>query len=88
MTDLAKNVPKLHPLAVVAMASPAASLATSQALAVTANQAAMADVMVAARALHRVAHVWVMQLSAPNALLWSLHKMPCVVWLHKRTARC
>jgi ATP-dependent RNA helicase SUPV3L1/SUV3 len=44
MTDLAKNVPKLHPLAVVAMASPAASLATSQALAVTVNQAAMADV--------------------------------------------
>jgi hypothetical protein len=50
MTDLAKNVPKLHPLAVVAMASPAASLATSQALAVTVNQAAMADVTVVAKA--------------------------------------
>ena len=79
MTVQAKNVPKLHPLAVVAMAS--------QALAVTANQAAMADVMVAARALHRVAHVWVMQLSAPNALLWNLHKMPCVAWLRKPTAK-
>jgi hypothetical protein len=88
MTAQAKSVPKPPPLAVVAMASPAASLVTSQALAVTASQAAMVDVMVAAKALHRAAHVWVMQLSVLNALLWSLPKMPCVVWLHKRTARC
>jgi hypothetical protein len=88
MTARAKNVPKWHLLAAVAMANPVASLAISQALAVTPNQAAMADVMVAAKALRHVVHVWVMSLSVRNVMRWSLHKMPCVAWLHKRTAKC
>ena len=79
MTALDRNAPKLRPQAVVAMASPAASLAISQHLAVTANLAvmahAMADVMVVARALRRAVHDWVMQLSVPNALLWNQPKM-------------
>jgi hypothetical protein len=74
MTALVKNAPKLPPLAVVAMASPAASLGISQALAVTANQV----VMVAVKALHRVAHVWAMPLSVRNVMRWNRHKMRCV----------
>jgi hypothetical protein len=88
MTAQAKNAPKLRLRAVVAMASPAASLATSQALAVMANQAAMVDVTVVAKALRHVAHVWVMRLSAPSVMLWNLHKMPCAAWLHKPMAKC
>ena len=88
MTAQVKNVPKPHLLAVVVMASPAASLAISQALAVMANRAAMADVTVVVKALHRVAHVWVMRLSAPNALPWNQHKMRCVAWPHKPMAKC
>ena len=88
MTAQVKNVPKPHLLAVAAMASPAASLATSQALAVTLNQAVMADATVAAKASHRAAHVWVMQLSAPSALPWNQPKTRCVAWPHKPMARC
>jgi hypothetical protein len=88
MTDPAKNAPKLHLLAEAEMASPAASLATSQVLAVTANLAAMAIVMAAAKALHRVALDWAMQLSAPNALPWSPPKMRCAAWPRKPMARC
>ena len=88
MTAQVKNARKLRLLAEVAMASPVASLATSQALAAMANQAEMVDVTVAVKALHHVAHVWVMRLSVPNAMLWNLRKMPCVVWPHKRTAKC
>ena len=84
MTAQVKNVPKLCLLAAVVMASLAASLVTSQALAVMANQAATA----VAKALRHVAHVWVMPLSVRNVTRWSLHKMPCVAWLHKRTAKC
>jgi sRNA-binding protein len=70
------------------MASPAASLAISQALAVTANPAAMADVTVVVKDLRRVALVWAMRLSVRNAMLWNQPKMPCVAWLHKPTAKC
>jgi hypothetical protein len=70
------------------MANPVASLATSQALAVMANQAAMVDVTVVAKALRHVAHVWVMPLSVHNVTRWNLHKMPCVAWLHKPMAKC
>ena len=88
MTAQAKNAPKLRLLAAVAMANPVASLATSQALAVMANQAAMVDVTVVAKALRHVAHVWVMPLSVRNVTRWNLHKMPCVAWLHKPMAKC
>ena len=88
MTAQAKNAPKLRLLAAVAMANPVASLATSQALAVMANQAAMVDVTVVAKALRHVAHVWVMPLSVRNVMRWNLHKMPCVAWLHKPMAKC
>ena len=88
MTVQAKNAPKPHLQVVVAMANPVASLATSQALAVMANQAAMVDVTVVAKALRHVAHVWVMRLSAPSVMLWNLHKMPCAAWLHKPMAKC
>jgi sRNA-binding protein len=84
MTAQAKNAPKPHLLAVAAMAS----LAISQALVVTANQAAMAGVKVVAKALRRVAHVWGMQLFARNALLWNQLKTRCVVWPHKHMAKC
>ena len=83
-----KNVSKPRLQLVVAMANPVASLATSQALAVMANQAAMVDVTVVAKALRHVAHVWVMRLSVRNVTRWSLHKMPCVAWLHKPMAKC
>ena len=88
MTALVKSVPKWHLQVAVAMASPAASLVTSQVLAVMANQAAMADVTVVAKALHRVAHVWVMQLSVPSAMPWSRRKTRCAAWLRKRMAKC
>ena len=70
------------------MASPVASLVISQAMAVTPNQAAMADVTVVAKALHHVVHVWVMLLSVRNVTRWSPHKMHCAAWLHKRTEKC
>jgi hypothetical protein len=79
MTVQAKSARRQHLLAVVAMASPVASLAISQVLAVMANQAAMADVTVAEKALRRAAHVWGMLLSVPNALHWNRPKMRCVV---------
>jgi len=88
MTVRVKNVPKLRLLAAGEMASPVASLATSQALAVMANQAAMVDVTVVAKALRHVAHVWVMRLSVRNVTRWNLHKMHCAAWLHKPTVRC
>ncbi len=88
MTDQAKNVPKLPLQAAAAMASPAASLATSQVLVVMANQAEMVVVTAAVKALHRVAHVWAMRLSVHNVMLWSQPKMPCVAWLHKPMAKC
>ena len=88
MTAQAKNAPKPRPQVVVEMASPAASLAISQALAVTANPAAMADATVVAKGLHRGAHVWVMRLSVRNALLWNQPKMRCVDWPRKPTAKC
>lgn len=89
-TDLAKNAPSPRLLAVVAMASPAASLATNQALDVTVSQAAMAveTVLVTAKALLRVAHVWAMRLSAPNVLPWNQPKMRCAAWLPMPMARC
>jgi hypothetical protein len=88
MTAQAKNARRQHLQAVAAMASLVASLATSLALAVMANQAAMADVTVVAKALRRAVHVWVMLLSAPNASLWNRPKMRCVVWPHKPMVRC
>ncbi len=84
----AKNAPKPRPQAVAAMASPAASLATSQVLVVMANQVAMVVVTAAVKALLRVAHVWATRLSVRNVMLWNLRKMPCDVWLPKRTAKC
>jgi hypothetical protein len=85
MTAQAKSAPKL-PLqrAVVAMASPVASLATSLALAVMASLHAT----VVARALPRVVLVWVTRLSAPNVTRWNLRKTPCAAWLHKPMAKC
>jgi hypothetical protein len=83
-----KNAPKLRPQAEVAMANLVASLATSQALVVTANLDAMVAVTLAAKALRRAVPDWAMLLSAPNALLWSQLKTRCVAWLRKRTAKC
>jgi hypothetical protein len=82
MTDPAKNAPSPPLRGVGAMASLAASLATSQALVV------MAAVTQAEKVLPHVARVWVMQLFAPNALLWSLHKTRYADWPHKPTAKC
>jgi hypothetical protein len=84
MTAQAKNAPKRRLLVAAAMASQAASLAISQALAVTANQAAMAGV----KALRLVALVWVTPLSVRNVMLWNQRKMHCVAWLHKPMAKC
>jgi len=87
-TALAKNVPKPRPQAAAAMASQAASLATSQVLVVMANQVAMVVVTAAVKALRLVAHVWAMRLSVRNVMLWNQRKMHCVAWLHKPTAKC
>ena len=84
MTVLAKSAPRLRLQVVVAMENLAASLATSQALDVMANQ----GVTVVAKALRHVAHVWVMRPSVPNAMRWSQPKTLCVVWLHKPMAKC
>ena len=83
MTVRGKNAPKLRPLDVGVMANPVENWVTSQALVVTAR-----GVRADATALLRVAHAWVTQLSAHNAMPWSLHKTLCVVWLHKHTVRC
>ena len=88
MTAQAKSAPRWHLLAAVAMASPAASLATSQALAVMANLAAMAGVTLAVKASHRVDLVWAMLLSVRSVMPWNRHKMHCVVWQHKPMAKC
>jgi hypothetical protein len=88
MTAQARSVPKWHLQVAVAMASLVASLVTSQALAVTANPAAMADVTVVARALRRAVHDWVTPLSVRNVMLWNQPKTRCVAWPHKPTAKC
>ena len=88
MTAQAKNAPKPRLLAEVEMANPAVSLAINQALAVMASLAARVVVMVAAKALRRVAHVWVMRLSVHNVMRWSRLKMHCVAWPHTPTAKC
>jgi len=80
MTARAKNAPKPHLRVVVAMASPAVNLATSQALAETAN--------LVAKALRRVAHVWGMRHSVPSAMRWNRRKMRCAAWPRKRTVKC
>jgi hypothetical protein len=82
MTDPAKNAPSPPLRGVDAMASLAASLATSQALVV------MAAVTQAEKVSHHVARVWVMQLFAPNALPWNRRKTPYAAWPHKPTAKC
>jgi hypothetical protein len=53
-----------------------------------ANLAAMVVVTAVVKALHRVAHVWVMRLSVRNVMLWNQPKMHCVAWLRKPTAKC
>jgi hypothetical protein len=88
MTDLAKNAPTHLQRAVAAMASLAPSLAISRALAVMANQVEMVAAKAVEKALHRVALVWAMQLSEPNAWRWNRPKTRCAAWPRKPTAKC
>ena len=88
MTAQGKNAPKPPLRRVVAMANRVASLATSQALAVMASLVAMVDETVRVKVLRRVVHVWAMWLSVRNVMRWSLRKMHCAAWLHKRTEKC
>jgi hypothetical protein len=88
MTARAKNVPKLRLLAAVAMANPAASLAINQVWVVMAKQAVMVDVMVLAKALRHVAHVWGMSLFVRSVMPWNQPKTLCAAWLHTPMAKC